>query len=475
MVGGGFMLKKLRASKRGLTFSMTENPVFQIGKRYRYLLDRSKNRIIIFPSDDYGNTISRKCVGEKEYPLIDIRSKQIREVVSNADYLEVELLSDSVVVRVFATKKENFDINQMGEEVPIISFKVPDNALDLSKYDSVIGNLLRGQDIFKTNSIIKDDLKRVFSVLSLFSGCGTLDFPFYKDPAFEIVFANEINKAAAASYEANINKDVCCMDIGKIADEQIPPSDVLIGGIPCSPFSNANRSIKRMYKSDAYGLTDQFIRFVKLAKPKVFAIENVPAFLSEKAGCLRKIKETIPEYNLSYKVVCDSDLGGFSTRRRAVILGNRQKAINIPDIELFPKRTTREALIRVTPEWFNYNDFTMPSPVTKERMKFVREGHNYQDMPECYRNKSVHSNIFRRLSLDMPACSLVNWRKTNLLHPKEQRILSVSEASSIMGNDSSIRFLGTLGERQQQCGNSVSRSIALFIKELIKGALTFYE
>jgi DNA (cytosine-5)-methyltransferase 1 len=449
---------------------MTENGVFQVGQRYRYLLDKENKIIVIFPSDEYGNTVSRKCFGNRELPLIDIRRKEIREIVSKADYLEMELLSDSIVIHVFITDDVSMDEEE--NEVPVISFEVPNSTLH--QFDSILGELLYEQDLLKSDTNIRNDLERVFSVISLFSGCGALDYPFHEDNNFKIIFANEINQAAASSYRVNIQENIFCMDIREVKDMDIPPGDVAIAGILCTPYAETNRSKKRFKKHKDYELLEQYIRNVQIANPYIFVIENVPAFISEQSGCLSLLRQNMPEYALSYRVLCDSDLGGYTNRKRLILFGSRIGKIRIPCLEIFPKRTVKEAFIKVSKEWYNFNDITVPKDSTKERMKFVSQGGNYRDMPENLRNGSVHSNIFRRLHPDFPSPTLCNWRKVNLMHPCEDRTLSVAESSSLMGNSKKFRFLGTLGERQQQCGNSVPQSMAVFIKALTKNALMKY-
>lgn len=448
---------------------MTENDVFKIGTKYRYLLDKSNNRIIIFPSDQYGNTVSRKCYGKKELPLIDIRSKEIKEIISKADYLEVEVLTDSIVVHVY----QGQEAGETGEIIPIISFEISKEALNLKNYDCIIGELLSEQELLLSNDAISNELNTVISVVSLFSGAGALDWPFSKDKNFQIVFANEINQAAAASYKENINIDVCCKDI-RDAIGDIPCSDVVIGGVLCTPYAATNRSKKRMKEHKEYELLSWYIKAVKKAKAKVYAIENVPSFVSKEAGCLELLEQALPEYELSYRVVNDSYLGGFSTRKRVLLLGSRIGQIEIPDLEIFPKRTVREALSRVNSEWYNYSDITMPSESTRKRMMLIPPGGNYRCLPEYLRTKSVHSNVYRRLHLDLPSVAIPNYRKVNIIHPTECRGLSVAEASGINGNSKDFKYLGTLSARQQQAGNSVPFSLSLLLRSVIRKTFMNY-
>ena len=64
-----------------------------------------------------------------------------------------------------------------------------------------------------------------YSVLSLFSGCGGLDLGSlvvsfldkqYKQNAFEVVWANDIDKAACLTYENYFKHEIVCGDISEI-------------------------------------------------------------------------------------------------------------------------------------------------------------------------------------------------------------------------------------------------------------------
>lgn len=93
---------------------------------------------------------------------------------------------------------------------------------------------------------IKEHLEDVFNIISLFSGgSGMLDYPFCKDNMFNIVKAIEYNKSACESYKYNIGDVVENKNVKDVEFEDNRPYNILIGGVSCKPFSNANR-IKRL-------------------------------------------------------------------------------------------------------------------------------------------------------------------------------------------------------------------------------------
>lgn len=67
-------MKKIKSSKRGLTFSLDETDI-QIGARYRYIIDKKKQEILIIPDEQGSLKVSRKKSGSKIKPLFDLRSR----------------------------------------------------------------------------------------------------------------------------------------------------------------------------------------------------------------------------------------------------------------------------------------------------------------------------------------------------------------------------------------------------------------
>lgn len=65
-----------------------------------------------------------------------------------------------------------------------------------------------------------------------------------------------------------------------------------------------------------------------------------------------------------------------------------------------------------------------------ERYKYIKQGQNWRSIPEFlmtnYKNKNnCHSGIYKRLEEDKPSVVISNYRKNMLIHPWQDRGLSV--------------------------------------------------
>ena len=195
--------------------------------------------------------------------------------------------------------------------------------------------------------------KQKLRIASLFSGCGGLDlgaiggFEFmghvFKRNQTEIVFANDIDPDAANCYNANkLLKGAPCTlgDIRNVPMESIPDFDVLLGGFPCQPFSNAGNR-KGVHDDNGRGTLFEMCENVLKAKivkakkgdgtvPKGFIFENVRGILSSKMPDgttvpdeIRKRMESLG-YSVSVNLVCASNFGVPQERYRVIIAGVRK-------------------------------------------------------------------------------------------------------------------------------------------------------
>lgn len=464
---------RIKKSKRGLTFSFAENEYFRAGTHYRYIIDNTSSEVIILADENGKYKMSKKGANAK--PLVDLRNEEIRQVLELAAFMEVEVLDDKIIVHV-VKKNVNTeglsdrDIADLIDKSEDITFAIDKDTL--IEHDSALVDMLTLSGLFSEKT--RSDLSYVYDTVSLFSGAGLLDYPFKKDKSFDIKFAVDFDKSACETYKNNIGDHILCMDIRQLDEAKVPDTDLIIGGPCCQGYSNANRAGNEIQDVSKRLLIDDYIRIVQAKKPLMFLIENVEQFITkEKGKYLERVLTALSDdYNITYSVVNDWEVGGYSKRKRMLLIGSIKAMgkIIIPDVCLTSKKVVKDALKKVTSEWFNYNDITKASAETKAKMAQVPQGGNYKYI-KGMEHLDRHSNVYRRLDENEPSVTITNWRKVNLTHPTENRILSVSEAAAIMGLDKDFKFYGSINDRQQQCGNGVTQAIASFAKCIIKNSL----
>lgn len=87
---------------------------------------------------------------------------------------------------------------------------------------------------------------------------------------------------------------------------------------------------------------------------------------------------------------------------------------------------------------------------------------------------NTHSSIYRRLEEDKPSITITNVRKSNILHPTENRVLSIRECARLFGLRDSFEFVGNLSSKQQQIANGVPVQLAKAVGNVIKKAISMF-
>lgn len=167
----------------------------------------------------------------------------------------------------------------------------------------------------------KDEEK--IRVLSLFSGCGGMDFGV-ESAGGHVIFSNDLMVDACKTLKKYFpGADIRNEDISGITT--FPDADVVVGGYPCQSFSMAgNRDPEKDERTNLY---KQFLRVVNIVRPKYFVAENVSGLKQLSNGSF--LKEQLEAYdkagyNVSYKLVNAKDYGVPQSRKRLFIVGTRK-------------------------------------------------------------------------------------------------------------------------------------------------------
>lgn len=339
--------------------------------------------------------------------------------------------------------------------------------------------------------------------LDLFAGAGGMSAGATQ-AGVQVAFAVESEEHAASAYKKNhpqchvFQEDLRSLSAGALCHIANSSRDLVVfGGPPCQGFSYSNSRTRRVDNKANY-LFEDFLRVVSVIRPNFFVFENVIGFTNTAHGYfLKRIFRQFSnlKYSITSGVLNAHDFGVPQRRRRFFMLGSLQKtSLSLPRPTINKsKPTVRDAisdLPRLTNgadiSWLPYPDKTSSEYAQKlrgdqigcanhlvtsnnalilKRYAHIKPGENWQSIPEIlmtnYKDRSrCHTGIYHRLSFDEPSIVIGNFRKNMLIHPQEDRGLSVREAARLQSFPDSYEFVGSIGYQQQQVGNAVPPLLA---------------
>jgi DNA (cytosine-5)-methyltransferase 1 len=164
--------------------------------------------------------------------------------------------------------------------------------------------------------------------IDLFAGIGGFHLAL-KSIGMECVFTSEIDKFARETYAANFKEkyledpNLFNEDILKANFKKIPDFDILCGGFPCQPFSQAG--YKKGFKDNKDGnLFFSIEEILRTKKPRAFFLENVRHLKNHDEGkTFKTIYKTLQKlnYTFDHKVIKASDFGLPQHRPRVYMVG----------------------------------------------------------------------------------------------------------------------------------------------------------
>lgn len=183
--------------------------------------------------------------------------------------------------------------------------------------------------------------KKKITFIDLFAGIGGFHLAFHNSGA-KCVFVSEWDEPARKTYKANFEKidpeifdpknsdKTFVGDITKVDPADMPDFDIITGGFPCQPFSQAG--LKHGFNETRGTLFFDIARIIKEKQPKAFFLENVRGLLTHDNGeTFATIKRVLTEelgYSFYYKVIKASDYGVPQHRPRLFMVGFKDKSID---------------------------------------------------------------------------------------------------------------------------------------------------
>ena len=172
--------------------------------------------------------------------------------------------------------------------------------------------------------------------IDLFAGLGGFHLAL-ESLGHECVFASELQADLQKLYSENFPETPIFGDITKISVNDIPAHDILCGGFPCQPFSQA--WFKKWFWETRGTLFFDIVRILTETKPKFILLENVRNLASHNNGnTWNTIRKTLTEigYLVPEKpfIVSPLNFGVPQSRERVFIPCIRKDIAKVEKIEL---------------------------------------------------------------------------------------------------------------------------------------------
>lgn len=263
-----------------------------------------------------------------------------------------------------------------------------------------------------------------------------------------------------------------------------------------------------------------FWKVIQGIKPRAFVAENVMGLRTRK-DVLQKFVERVNFLGYA-TAICQLDAQYFGVpqrRKRIFIIGQKTSDIDVADLIIKnPKKrsfkpisvekaisdlpelsnekpsctisrylkkrpTAYQALLRGENKLLFDHVVHRVHPIVASRFEYIPQGYNLRKawvekkIPEAnmkaeyllgkvtrkFSNKTLknmHSNIYRRLEWKNVSCTITNARKTVLIHPLQDRLLSVREVARLQSFPDWVRFCGSLDQQYQQIADAVPPLLA---------------
>lgn len=348
----------------------------------------------------------------------------------------------------------------------------------------------------------------------LFAGAGGLSYGL-GEAGIEIVigvdhYAHAVDTHAAHFPGLSVDWDLSTPEsVSRVADLMLECGiEVLAGGPPCQPFSQAGRNIIRHLvqqglrdpKDARRDLWRAYLEVVQLAKPTAVIMENVPQMaLDSEMFIIRSMIEELEQigYSVEERVVETWRYGVPQFRQRLILVAiknnvkftwprERETKVTLwnaigdmPEVEGGwrpeggadgyvdydgPKTEFQEYIRRhVVPEYAHrlYDHITRPvRDDDREAFEIMTPDTKYSELPENLRRyrSDIFADKYKKLD-ENDLCRTITAHIAKdgyaFIHPRQPRTLTVREAARVQTFPDNFRFSGPPSAAFKQIGNAV--------------------
>lgn len=340
-------------------------------------------------------------------------------------------------------------------------------------------------------------------VVDLFCGIGGLSYGF-KAQGFHVVAGLDSDSTCKFAYEANIKgafisadvKDVSGAQIKRLFGEKKNEYRILVGCAPCTPFTLYTGRYRRAKRKDErWALLKEFARLVRITRPDVVSMENVPRLAAHPV--FLEFVEGLQAlgYEVTWCKVRAHHYGVPQLRSRLVLLASRWGKLEMPPPTHQKKPVTVKDAIGGLPKIKAGHACSSDSlhvsrslsKINVTRLKATKEGGSWKDWDkklqlDCHRKKGGESfrSVYGRMRWDAPSpvitTQCLGIGNGRFGHPVQNRAISIREAALLQSFPKNFKFVAK-GEDinstalARQIGNAVPVKLGTVIAQTIKNHL----
>lgn len=331
--------------------------------------------------------------------------------------------------------------------------------------------------------------------VSLFSGAGGLDYGLLSSRRFHTEAFLEKDRAACNTLQANFDGRVVAEDIRDLQPRaflrlgDLRPGDdyLLVAGPPCTPWSKAGFWLDLEQLGPGHMdalLLDEFLRFLRLGRPRAFLFENVWGLTyTNHRAVLDRLLRSISRagYRCWSQVINAADFGVPQLRHRLIIVGSRDRAAGFVfprgsyGTSARPHRTASQAIGHLV----NRADLAESDEVMMGKWRallpLVPPGDNYlfftrrRGHPKPrFEWRSKYWSFLLKLDPDRPSWTIAAQAGPNTgpFHWQSRR-LRLGERKLLQGFPYRYHVIGTPREQRRQVGNAVPPPLAANVARAI--------
>lgn len=301
------------------------------------------------------------------------------------------------------------------------------------------------------------------SAIDLFCGCGGLTQGL-RHAGFRVIGAVDNDAYALESYKANHKAvRVWSTDIRRLPVSHVQRElklrkgqlDLLAGCPPCQGFSTVRTlNGSRRIRDDRNDLLFDFLRFVRVLRPRAVMLENVPGLAIDSR--FRRFVSRLRTfgYRVQYRIVNAADYGVPQRRKRLILLA-RSDGHRVEFAEPLAQPVTVRKAIGLMPVAGRSGDSLHDAPENRSQKvvaliaRIPKNGGSRSDLPaqlhlKCHAGFNGFNDVYGRMAWDDVAPTITsgchNPSKGRFLHPLHNRNITLREAALLQGFPATYRF-----------------------------------